>query len=119
MKKGFSTWYNYLIGLAGLLIATCVALIPYFVTGGVGWPFNYIYLVYLFSAVALFGIGFIWQDIYRATIRHKTKNWDKPLDKKVLDFAWSIFTPFILGAFYNLVVGIVFSIISVTVGPIF
>ena len=110
MKKAFSRWYNYVIGIIGVSIVSCIAIIPYFtISDSSKWPYENIRNVYLFSAVVLFGIGFIIQDLFRARHRHKTKNWADPLPEQILDTAWAIFVPFIVSAFFSLILGVIFS----------
>lgn len=112
MKKALTKWYLYLIGLGLGIIISCISIIPHIVAtyvpnSGVDWPFQFIGYCYFFSAVICFGIGFIWQDIYRAHYRHKTKNWSDKLPDQILETAWTIFIPFIVGALIALIAGTV------------
>ena len=82
MKNALLNWKNILIGTAIVVVIACVAIIPYFViSDSAVWPISYISYVFLFSGVVAFFIGFVIQDIYRARLRHKTKNWNNPLPK--------------------------------------
>lgn len=111
MKKAFKTWYNYLIALGLVVIVALIAVIPYFVNlDDAIWPKQFISYVFLFSGIVIFGIGFIIQDIYRARIRHKTKNWNNPLEDKNLETAWAIFCPALLGGLTSLLIGAILSI---------
>ena len=112
MKNAFKKWYLYLIGAGLGLIISCIAIIPHIVflnvpNSGVEWPIQFVGYCYFFSAVVCFGVGFIWQDIYRAKTRHKTKNWNDKLPDQVLESAWTIFVPFIVGALIALIGGII------------
>ncbi len=112
MKKAFKHWYNYLIALLIVLIIALIAIIPYFaLNDSAKWPISYIYYVFLFSGVVVFGLGFIVQDIYRARIRHKTKNWNNPLEEENLNTAWAIFAPALLGGLTSILIGAICSII--------
>ena len=108
MKRAFSTWYNYLIGLGLSAIAAGVAIIPYFATSS--WPFEYIRYTFLFSCIVIFGVGFIIQDLMRASHRHKTKNWVDKLPDQMLDKCWAVFAPAIVGSGLCLIAGLIFSI---------
>lgn len=111
MKKAFKRWYNYIIALVLVGIVSLIAIIPYFaISDSAVWPVTYISYVFLFSGVVIFGVGFIIQDIYRARIRHKTKNWNNPLEEENLNTAWSIFAPAILGGVLSLLIGAICSI---------
>ena len=111
MKKAFKHWYNYLIALLIVLIIALIAIIPYFaLNDSAKWPISYIYYVFLFSGVVVFGLGFIVQDIYRARIRHKTKNWNNPLEEENLNTAWAIFAPALLGGLTSILIGAICSI---------
>lgn len=111
MKKAFKSWYNYLIALALLLIISCIAIIPYFAfLDDAKWPRQYISYVFLFAGVVVFGVGFIIQDLYRARIRHKTKNWNNPLEEKNLETAWAIFAPLLLAGLSSILIGGISSI---------
>jgi membrane protease YdiL (CAAX protease family) len=112
MKKGFTRWYNYLIGLLLCGIVSCIAIIPYFVLNDANkWPATFITYTYMFSGIVIFGVGFIIQDIYRAKVRHQTKNWNNPLKKENLNTAWAIFTPAVIGGLVCIIIGIICSII--------
>ena len=111
MKRAFTRYYTYLIGVALATIPTCIAIISYFAISDTAvWPYEYIKYTFLFSTVVLFGIGFIIQDLYRARIRHKTKNWAEKLPEQNLDTAWSIFSPFIIASIITLILGLIFHI---------
>lgn len=111
MKRAFTRYYTYLIGIALATIPVCVAIIPYFANSDAEkWPYENIRYVLLFSTVVLFGVGFIIQDLYRAKIRHQTKNWVEKLPEQNLDTAWSIFSPFIIASIITLIFGLIFHI---------
>lgn len=111
MKKAFTKWYNYLLALGILIVISCIAIIPYFVfLDDSKWPIKFISYVYLFAGVVVFGIGFIIQDIYRAKIRHKTKNWNNPLPDEKVNTAWAIFCPMFTAGLLSLLVGGILSV---------
>ncbi|MCQ2793216.1 MAG: hypothetical protein MJ221_02160 [Bacilli bacterium] len=111
MKKAFTRWYNYLIALLLAGVAGAIGIIPYFVNNDSSkWPIEYISYVFLFSGVVIFGVGFIIQDVYRARIRHKTKNWNNPLEQANINTAWAIFCPMFVGGLLCLLIGAVCSI---------
>lgn len=88
-----------------------IAIIPYFAFNDSAiWPKSYIYNVFLFAGVVVFGLGFIVQDLYRARIRHKTKNWNNPLDEQNLNTAWAIFAPALLSGLSSILIGAICSI---------
>ncbi len=112
MKKAFSKWYLHLIGFGIGVVISAIAIVPHLVAtyvpnSGVDWPFQFIAYCFFFAGVIAFGVGFIWQDLYRAHHRRKTKNWSDPLPDQIVETAWTIFVPFIDGAFIALVGGIV------------
>ncbi len=110
MKKALKTWYLYVIGVGLAIVVACIAIIPYFVIhDSAVWPFQYISYIFFFSAVVTFGVSFIVQDLYRARIRHKTKNWADKLPDQNLAVAWRIFLPGIVCAIICIIVGIVHS----------
>lgn len=112
MKKAFKTWYNYLIAIGLLAIISCIAIIPYFALSDASkWPANYIFYTYMFAGIVVFGVGFIIQDIYRARIRHKTKNWNNPLPDTNIETAWKIFCPLFLSGLTSIAVGLIYSLI--------
>lgn len=112
MKKAFTRWYNYLIAIGILIAISCVAVIPYFVLNDTSkWSLNSMFNTYMFAGIVVFGVGFIIQDIYRAKIRHKTKNWNNPLPDTNIETAWKIFCPLFLSGLISVFVGIVFSIV--------
>lgn len=116
MKKAFSRWYNYIIALAIVIVIACVAVIPYFALNDAAkWPLQYIFYVFMFSGIVVFGVGFIIQDVYRAKIRHKTKNWNNPLPDTNIETAWKIFCPLFLGGLSSLVVGLIWYFISLLI----
>ena len=111
MKNALLNWKNILIGTAIVVVIACVAIIPYFViSDSAVWPISYISYVFLFSGVVVFFIGFVIQDIYRARLRHKTKNWNNPLPKDKISKAWNISAPFFLSGITSVVVGSICSI---------
>lgn len=106
MKKAFTKWYNYVIAVGLNCIVACIAVIPYFVlSDSKKWPGTYMSYVFLFAGVVLFGVGFIIQDIYRARTRHKTKNWNNPLDEANLNTAWAIFCPMFVAGILAVIIG--------------
>ena len=108
MKSAFTKWYNYLFALALSALSAGIALILCFaIHNSSVFPLVYISYVMLFSAVIYIGGGFIWQDIYRATKRKETKNWDYPLEQKYIDVAWRIFMPFLTSGAILLISGLV------------
>lgn len=112
MKHAFTRWYNYLFTLALCVFPTTVGLIPYFINNGnKNWPINYVAYSIIFGGVVLFGIGFIWQDIYRGLTRKKINDWDNKLDQKYLDNAWAIFMPFFLSGCICVVAGLIMNFI--------
>lgn len=112
MKKAFTRWQTYVIGLALVIIASCVGVIPYFACNDASvWPYSFIYYVLLFAGVVIFGVGFIIQDVYRARTRHKTKNWNNPLPEENLNVAWAIFAPAIIGGGTSFIIGLILSFI--------
>lgn len=111
MKNALLNWKNILIGTAIVVVIACVAIIPYFaISDSAIWPISYISYVFLFSGVVVFFIGFVIQDIYRARLRHKTKNWNNPLPKDKISKAWNIFAPFFLSGITSVVIGSICSI---------
>lgn len=108
MKKAFKKWYTYLIALGLVALASAVAIIPYFALNDPNaWPRVYISFVCLFAAVVYAGGGFIAQDIYRATVRKKTNNWDFPLEDIYLEKAWTIYLPILLAGLILLISGLI------------
>lgn len=106
MKKAFKTWYNYIIALGLDIIVACIAIIPYFVlSDSAKWPGTFISYTFMFSGIVIFGVGFVIQDIYRARIRHKTKNWNNPLEPVNNNTAWAIFSPAFIGGIASLIIG--------------
>lgn len=111
MKKSFCTWYNYLFVLLGLGVTACACLIPYFIINDTtSFPMTFINYSFLFAGVVLFGIGFIWQDLYRGYIRHKINDWDNELPQEFKDKAWNIFMPFLLSGIISIIVGAIMCI---------
>lgn len=113
MKKALRTWWLYLIGFSVFLFVAAIAI--GLRIGVIYWGFTLTYkpdypsYTFLFSAIILTLIGFVWQDILRARVRHKTKNWDKKLDDETLFKAWKIFLPFLFAAILSLIMGIIFT----------
>ena len=108
MKKAFGKWFVYLIAFGLVALAAAVAIVPYFGLNNPDvWPQVYISYVCLFSAVVYIGGGFIAQDIYRATVRKKTNNWDFPLEDEYLEKAWTIYLPLLLAGFILLISGLI------------
>ncbi len=116
MKKALKTWWLYLIGFSLFLVVALIAI--GLRIGVIYWNFNLTYhpdypsYAFLFSAVILTLVGFVWQDILRARVRHKTKNWDKKLDDETLFKVWKIFLPFLLAAILSLIAGIIFTFVQ-------
>lgn len=112
MKKAFKTWYNYLIAIGIALIVVASTLIPYFAIADTAkYTLNQASMLMIFIGIVIFGVGFIIQDLYRASVRHKTKNWNNPLDEKTLQNAWAIFCPTLLGGGTSILVGIILSLV--------
>lgn len=108
MKKAFTTWYNYIFTIIGLGIVSTVAIVPYFgLNDSTKWPTSYISYVYLFGGVILFGVGFIWQDLYRGLIRKRINNWETNLPQEYVDKAWRIFHPFFTSGILSVLTGII------------
>lgn len=111
MKKSYCTWYNYLFVLAGLGIVVAANLIPYFAINNPNqYPTRFICYGFLFAGVVLFGVGFIWQDLFRGWQRHKIKDWDNELPQEIKDKAWSIFMPFFTSGIISLLAGAIMCI---------
>lgn len=111
MKKSYCTWYNYLFVLAGLVITCAACLIPYFVIRNPEiFPAKYINYSFLFAGVVLFGVGFIWQDLYRGWVRHKTNEWSEELPQDIKNKAWAIFMPFFTTGIISVLVGAILCI---------
>ena len=107
MKKAFKTWYLYVIGVGLFIAVACGAIIPYFaIHNPDNWPFQFISYMFFFCGVVIFGVCFIAQDLYRASIRHKTKNWSDKLPDQYLLVAWRIFLPGIVCASLCILAGI-------------
>ena len=107
MKKALKTWYLYVIGVVVFIAIGCAAIIPYFaIHNPDNWPFQFISYVFFFGGVVSFGLCFIAQDIYRATIRHKTKNWADKLPEQNLNIAWRILLPGMVCAVLCILAGI-------------
>lgn len=110
MKKAFSTWYNYLIVLGGSAAVALVALAPYLALlndpgRGYEWDLRTAALVFLVAGSFVALAGFIAQDVYRALVRHKAKNWDDPLPRENVDKAWMIFMPCLGVGIVSLITG--------------
>ena len=111
MKKAFTTWYNYLIGIGIALVIAAGVVIPYFAIADTAkYNLAQASMLMIFIGIVVFGLGFIIQDLYRAGIRHKTKNWNNPLDEQHLNFAWAIFCPTLLGGLTAVLAGGILSI---------
>ncbi len=67
---------------------------------------TYPYVIWAFIAI-YFLVGFVWQDLYKANIRRKTKNWDNRLDDNVITSGWKRGLPFYFAASAILVMGLV------------
>ncbi len=114
MKKAFKSWYLYVIGVGLFIAVLCGVLIPYFVIHNPDvYPFNSIKFAFYFAGVVIFGIAFVVQDLYRARIRHKTKNWSDKLPDQNLIVAWRILLPGIICAIFSIIAGIVHSFPSI------
>ena len=108
MIKQLKKWYNYVFALILVAIVEAVAIIPYFAINDASfWPKVYISYISLLAAVIYAGGGFIAQDIYRATKRKETKNWDFPLDDEYIETAWRIYLPFLLAGVILLLGGLI------------
>ena len=111
MKKAFTTWYNYLIAIGIVLLIAGGVLIPYFAIADTSkYNLAQASMLMIFIGIVVFGLGFIIQDLYRAGIRHKTKNWNNPLEQEHLNFAWAIFCPTLLGGLTAVLAGGILSI---------
>lgn len=111
MKKAFTTWYNYLIGIGIAALIVGGTIIPVFIVADTdGYYFDNASMLMIFIGIVVFGLGFIIQDLYRAGIRHKTKNWNNPLDQEHLNYAWAIFCPTLLGGLTAVLAGGILSI---------
>ncbi|MCR5333224.1 MAG: hypothetical protein K6E11_04330 [Bacilli bacterium] len=111
MKKAFTTWYNYLIALGIAAVVIGSTLIPYFAIADTAkYTLNQAAMLEIFIGIVIFGLGFIIQDLFRASVRHKTKNWNNPLDEKSLNTAWAIFCPTLLGGLSSVLAGGIISI---------
>ena len=107
MKKALKTWYVYVIGVVVFILDACGAIIPYVIMHDQSkYSFQQVSYVFFFSAVVIFGLCFIAQDLYRASIRHKTKNWADKLPEQNLMVAWRIFLPGILAGVLCAIAGI-------------
>lgn len=115
MNKAFTRYYNYLFGIAITGVIALVAILPYFLIKNLEvWPFDYVRNVSLFGGIVVFGLGFVIQDFYRAYHRKKTNNWSEPLPPQIVDKAWAIFCPFVIGGVLALIMGAVFAIPGVS-----
>ena len=111
MKKAFKTWYNYIIAIGIAALITAGVIIPYFVIAdSAKYKLASAAYLYIFIGIVVLGLGFIIQDLYRAGVRHKTKNWNNPLEEKDLNTAWSIFCPALLGGGTAIIAGAILSI---------
>ena len=118
MKKALKTWWLYLIGFGLSAIIAAVNLGFYFIGNDPDfYPFQFISYVFFFGAVVSFGIAFIVQDLYRAGIRHKTKNWADKLPEQNLNFAWRILLPGIVCAVLCIIAGIIHSFPAIIYYP--
>lgn len=110
MKKALKTWYLYVIGVAAFVLVACGAIIPYLVMHDQAkYSFQQVSYVFFFAAVVIFGVLFIVQDIYRATIRHRTKNWADKLPEQNLVVAWRILLPGMVASVLCILGGLVHS----------
>lgn len=108
MKNAFKKWFSYLITFGLGAIASAASLIPYFVVNNEkSWPKTYISYSLLLGGVILAGVGFIIQDIYRATRRKATNNWDYPLEQQDINKAWLIFLPCLLSGLISFIAGLI------------
>lgn len=111
MKKAFQSWYIYVIAVGIALLGVMGTMLPYFIIADTAkYSLNQVAMLLIFVGIVIFGVGFIIQDVYRATQRHKTKNWNNPLDEKALNVAWTIFAPALLGGGLVILTGAVLSI---------
>lgn len=110
MKKAFKTWWVYLIAFILDVIITLIAAVPY-ACKAKKWDIQIIYIVYLFSGVLIIFIAFVIQDIYRARIRHKTKNWSDKLPEETLTICWQMLLPALIGGAVSLLIGSIISFI--------
>lgn len=114
MKKAFKLWYTYVIALAIVIVICAIAIIPricvVFLGSQIEWNSNLPFTIIMVSGVLLILIGFVSQDILRARVRHKTKNWDGKLDDVTIFKAWKIFAPFLLSGALLLIIGSILSL---------
>jgi len=110
MKKAFTSWIYYVIGGALFLLASLIAIVPDIVDNFVPtmeeWKSEYIFL---FIGIIYLLVGFVWQDLFKAKIRHSTKNWDGPLSTDIVDRAWARCTAFYIASVLSILAGIVFT----------
>lgn len=111
MKTAAKKWYNYAFIVLVLGIIFCAAYLPYVFTHGVEWPAKYVRYSVFFYGVGILLIGFIIQDIYRATVRHKINDWDNKLDQKYIDKAWAIYYPLFVSGLTATIVGLAINLI--------
>ncbi len=119
MKSAAKTWYLYVIGFVSAFLIIVVPFIIYISIHNLStFPREYLTYIYLFAAVVIFGVTFIVQDLYRARIRHKTKNWVDKLPEQNLATAWTIFYPGILCSGTLLIAGGISEILRMIWGPL-
>lgn len=114
MKKAFTSWIYYVIGGALFLVAAGIAIIPDVVDNYVAtmeeW---YAHYIFLFIGVTYLFIGFVWQDLFKARIRQRTKNWDGPLGPEVTDRAWARCAAFYIAAALSIIAGVIFTFVTI------
>lgn len=119
MKTALKTWYLYVIGLSVAILTILIPFIIYIAIHNLSvFARANLTYIYLFGAVVTFGICFIIQDLYRARIRHKTKNWNDKLPEQNLVVAWKIFWPGILCSSTLLLAGIISEVLRLIFGPL-
>ena len=119
MKTALKTWYLYVIGLSVSFLTILISFIIYISIHNLSvFPRPYLTYIYLFAAVVSFGITFIIQDLYRARIRHKTKNWADKLPEQNLVVAWRILWPGILCSGTLLIAGALSQLLDSIFGPL-
>ena len=119
MKSALKTWYLYVIGITTGFLVVLIPFIVYICIHNLSvFPRDWLTYIYLFAAVVIFGVTFIVQDLYRARIRHKTKNWNDKLPDQNLAIAWKIFWPGILCSGILLISGAISQIMSSIWGPL-
>lgn len=114
MKKALINWKNYLYAFIATFVVALIAIVPRIINiyGGYEsfWPAEWIGNIFLFSGIIFLAVGFVWQDIYKARHRKKTKNWNDKLPGEISNKAWKIFAPFLIAFALCIILGSIFSI---------